>query len=110
MGIDILLSVASLPISFIDPQPEKKPASEGRLQLVPPRSPTSASVTVRLGAHLAEITAMNQPDSRRITYSYAIFTMTGDQIYQSGDGFLSAAGVVEKAAQHLEILWNSERC
>jgi hypothetical protein len=101
--------VASLPISFVDPQAEKKPSSEGRLQLVRPRSPTSASVAVRLGHHLAEITATHQPHSRRITYSYAILTMAGEEIYQSGDGFLSAIGVVEKAAQHLEILWNTEQ-
>ena len=101
--------MASLPISFGEPQPEKEPSTEHRLQLVPPRSPRFASVTVRLGHHLAEITAIHQPQSRRITYSYAILTITGEQIYQSGDGFLSATGVVEKAAQHLEILWNSEQ-
>jgi hypothetical protein len=101
--------MASLPISFEEPQPEKAPSTEHRLQLVRPQSPASASVTVRLGHHLAEITANHQPQSRRITYSYAILTMAGEQIYQSGDGFLSATGVVEKAAQHLEILWSSER-
>ena len=101
--------MASLPIRFEEPQPEKAPSTEHRLQLVRPQSPASASVTVRLGHHLAEITANHQPQSRRITYSYAILTMAGEQIYQSGDGFLSATGVVEKAAQHLEILWNSEQ-
>jgi hypothetical protein len=101
--------MASLPISFWDPQSESESTSEHRLQLVPrsPRSPLS--VTVRLGDHLAEIIAIHHDRSRRITYSYAILTMTGERIYQSGDGFLSPAGVVEKAAQHLEILWNSER-
>ena len=64
---------------------------------------------MRLGHHLAEITAIHHLHSRRITYSYAILTMAGEQIYQSGDGFLSATGVVEKAAQHLEILWSSEQ-
>ncbi len=101
--------MASLPISFEEPHPEKQPAAEHRLQLVRPRSPTSESVTVRLGHHLAEITAIHHIHSRRITYSYVILTMAGEQIYQSGDGFLSATGVVEKAAQHLEILWNAER-
>ncbi len=100
--------MASLPISF-DPQPEKESVPELRLQLVPRPLENRLSVTVRLGDHLAEITAAHQPKSRRITYSYAILTMTREQIYQSGDGFLSAAGVVEKAAQHLEFLWNSEQ-
>jgi hypothetical protein len=101
--------MASLPISFGDPEPKKESAGERRLQSVPRPLQTSLSVTVRLGDHLAEITAVQHCQQRRTRYSYAILTIAGERIYQSGDGFLSATCVVEKAAQHLEALWNSER-
>ena len=101
--------MASLPISFEDPQPEKESTLKHRLQLVPRPLPRRLSVTVRLGDHLAEISAVYQAQPRRTTYSYSILTITGERIYQSGDGFLSVSCVVEKAAQHLEILWCSER-
>ena len=101
--------MASLPIPFDDLQPEQESAGRPRLQLVPRPLTTCLSVTVRLGDHLAEIVAIQQTEPRRTTYSYAILTLGGERIYQSGEGFLSATGVVEKAAQHLEMLWNSER-
>ncbi len=101
--------MASLPIPLGDPQPEQEAPAERQLQLVQPRPQTAATVTVRLGNHLAEITASRSLQSRRITYSYAILSMAGERVYQSGDGFLSVTAVVEKAAQHLEVLWNSEK-
>ena len=101
--------MGSLPIPLGDPQPQKESTPERRLELVARKLQRSPSVTVRLGDHLAEIRAIQHLQPRRITYSYAILTMAGKRIYQSGDGFLSVNSVVEKAAQHLEVLWNSEQ-
>lgn len=101
--------MASLPIPFNDdPQPEKeKPHSRRRLQLVP-RTHDCLSVSVRLGNHVAEIMVIQHLQPRKTCYCYAILTLAGEKIYQSGKGFLSISSVVEKAAQHLETLWSAE--
>ncbi len=101
--------MGSLPIPLGDPQPQNESTPERHLELVARKLQTSTSVTVRLGAHLAELRAIQQLQPRRTTYSYAILSMAGERIYQSGDGYLSVSSVVEKAAQHLEVLWNSEQ-
>jgi hypothetical protein len=101
--------MGTLPIPLGDPQPQEESARKPHLELVAPKLPTSSPVTVRLGNHLAEICAISHLHPRRTTYSYAILTMAGERIYQSGDGFLSVTSVVEKAARHLEVLWNSEQ-
>lgn len=101
--------MGSLPIPLEDPEPQKESTPERHLELVARKLQTSTSVTVRLGDHLAEIGAIQHLQPRRTSYSYAILTMAGERIYQSGDGFLSVNSVVEKAAQHLEVLWNSEQ-
>jgi hypothetical protein len=100
--------MASLPIPFDESQPEKEKAqSRRRLQLVP-RPHDCVSVSVRLGNHVAEIIVLQHPHPRKTCYCYAILTLAGEKIYQSGKGFLSISSVVEKAAQHLETLWNAE--
>ena len=101
--------MASLPIPFNDdPQPEKeKRHLRHRLQLVPPVQ-NCLSVSVRLGNHVAEIMVIQHLHPRKTCYCYAILTLSGEKIYQSGKGFLSISSVVEKAAQHLETLWNAE--
>lgn len=103
--------MATLPIPAGEPQPEKeKSYSEDRLQLVPEPSPrTCVSVSVHLGNHVAEIRAFRHTHPRKTTYSYIVLTMAGERIYQSGNGYLSVSSVVEKAAQHLDALWNVER-
>jgi hypothetical protein len=100
--------MASLPIPFGDPPPEKeKTRSRRRLQLLPPVQ-NCASVSVRLGNHVAEITVIQHLRPRKTCYCYSILTLSGEKIYESGRGFLSVTSIVEKAAQHLEALWNAE--
>jgi len=99
--------MASLPIPFDDPQSEVKPHPRRRLQLVPPVH-NCLSVSVRLGNHVAEITVIQHLHPRKTCYCYAILALSGEKVYQSGKGFLSISSVVEKAASHLETLWNAE--
>lgn len=102
--------MATLPIIADDSNhSEHQAAAKPELQLLHPLRSEKRSVTVNLGNHMAEIIATQHFRPRKITYRYTILDLSGTTLFRSGDGFLSVTGVVEKAAQHLEVLWNTEQ-
>ncbi|HLH06903.1 MAG TPA: hypothetical protein VKW78_06685 [Terriglobales bacterium] len=79
------------------------------MTLVPPVLRPQSTITVQLGSYVAEIRSIRHAKERKINHCYAILTGLGEKVYESGNGFLSVCSVVEKAAQHLETLWEFSR-